>query len=37
MCATMTGTNPLDLIRRVAPPLLLGMVGVIVAGAILAR
>lgn len=37
MCATMTGTNPLELIRRVAPPLLLGMVTVIVAGAILAR
>lgn len=37
MCATLTGTNPLDLIRRIAPALLLGMIAVIVAGAILAR
>jgi DcuC family C4-dicarboxylate transporter len=37
MCAAMTNTNPLDLIRRIAPPLLLGMVAVIAAGAMLAR
>jgi DcuC family C4-dicarboxylate transporter len=29
MCATLTGTRPLDLIRRVAPPLLIGMIVVI--------
>lgn len=31
MCATMTGTNPFDLVKRVAPPLLLGVTVVVMA------
>lgn len=32
MCASLTDTNPLDLVRRVALPLLVGMLAVVIAG-----
>lgn len=36
MCATLTGTNPLELARRVALPLLLGVAAVVVAAILMA-
>jgi len=35
MCGRLTDTRPADLVRRVAPPLLIGMAGVVIAGMLL--
>jgi DcuC family C4-dicarboxylate transporter len=37
MCAQLTRTNPLELVRRVAVPLLAGMVVVVMVAALLVR
>jgi DcuC family C4-dicarboxylate transporter len=35
MCASLTFTNPTELVRRVAPPLLIGMVAVVIAAMVM--
>jgi hypothetical protein len=36
MCATLSGTTPLDLVKRLSVPLLAGMTAIIVAASIMA-